>query len=310
MYANSRAISTLAVILLIIFAAIVGGIISYAFTISAYVKLPEKTTLVITGFYIDKEDVNSFKISVLNPSYSPTDATIYEIALSLKGETELYYAANTDPPIEYGIVVPVGESINITCSHLRKGGFSILLGEFIGEFAGKTVIVHVFSSDSTASNMEAALPNVKLNITADFNPQISFKNFNITLTNDASSEIDLTIESIAVSNVVVEGSTPDIKAQPITVPRNSSLHISFNGSWYGLNKTTITVFTKQGYIFRKEVELQRVHVEIQNVTIAPNSKETITLNWNWDGYSGMKVAVVAYFLENFETEPFNATIPS
>ncbi|MGB9853876.1 MAG: hypothetical protein ACPLRY_03595 [Candidatus Bathyarchaeales archaeon] len=355
MQGDLKGLSTFMVILLIVIAAIIGGIISYAFTIASYVKVPEKTTLVITGFYFDKENATSFKISVLNPSYSPTDATINGIALSLKGENQLFYVAKSDPSIENGVVIPSGESLNITCSQIMKDDTTISLGEFVGEFAGKSIIVHIFSSDSSASNIEATLPFVKLNITADFNPQVSLKKFNVTLTNDANSEVNLTIKSVSVSDIAIEEMTPNVNAQPVTILKGESLLINFNGSWQGVNKTTITVFTQQGYVFRKEVELSRVYAEIKDVifnendtdhfsvrifnsaesaipvtvnkivctlengttrtfsdlsvSISPNSEETITLDWNWEGYRGKKVEVVAYFAQDFETEPYNTTTP-
>jgi len=147
-----------------------------------------------------------------------------------------------------------------------------------------------------------------------------------------------------------------VNAQPITVLRGESLLINFNGSWQGVNKTTITVFTQQGYIFRKEMELPRVYAEIKgvsfnendtdhfsvtifnsaestipvtlnkiictlengttctfsdlSVSISPNSEKSITLDWNWEGYRGKEVEVIAYFAQDFETEPYIITTPT
>jgi flagellar basal body-associated protein FliL len=117
---NVKAISTLIVILLMIIAAIIGGIISYAFTIAYYNKMPQRTALTITDVYINKENVNSFIINVLNPSYSPADAKISRIAISLKDETQLYDVVETEPSIGNGINVPIGESVNITCLKIRR----------------------------------------------------------------------------------------------------------------------------------------------------------------------------------------------
>jgi len=358
MHSDLKGLSTLMVILLIIIAVIIGGIISYAFTIAAYVnvKVPEGTTLVITGFYFDKENATSFKISVLNPSYSPTEATIYGVALSLKGENQLFYIAKTEPPIENGVVIPSGESLNITCSEIIKDDTTVPLGEFVGEFAGKDIIVHIFSSDSSASNLEITLPFVKLYIFPTFIPEVSLKKFNITLVNDAISAINLTIKKITVSNIAVGEMTPDANVQPVTITIGKSLHINFNGSWQGVEKTIITVFTEQGYIFSREVYLPRVYAEITDVSfnesdtghfnvtifnsaesaipvtvnkivctlengttctfsdlsvsISPNSEETITLYWNWEGYRGKEVEVIAYFAQDFETEPYTITTPT
>jgi len=46
------------------------------------------------------------------------------------------------------------------------------------------------------------------------------------------------------------------------------------------------------------------------VSISPNSEETITLDWNWEGYRGKEVEVIAYFAQDFETEPYTITTPT
>jgi hypothetical protein len=47
-----------------------------------------------------------------------------------------------------------------------------------------------------------------------------------------------------------------------------------------------------------------------SVSISPNSEETITLDWNWEGYRGKEVEVIAYFAQDFETEPYTITTPT
>ncbi|MCS7115820.1 MAG: hypothetical protein RMJ15_04970 [Nitrososphaerota archaeon] len=357
MRVDGKALSTLTAILLMLIAAIVGGVIAYAFTIAAYVDYPHRTTLVITDFYLDKQNVTYFRVNVLNPSYSPASATISSIAVSVKGENQLYYVTETEPAIaKNGLVVSSGESLKITCSKVNKDGENITFGEFVSQFPGKTIITHVFSPDSAASNVEAGLPFVKLDITADFNPQVSFKKFNVTLKNEANSEVDLTVTGIIILGVGFEEMTPNLGLQPETIPKNGSLDVMFKGNWHGFNRTVVTVFTKQGYMFKKEVELKTVNAAIQNVTfneaypdrfnvtifnsaesaanvtvnkvvctlpdgtsqtfqdfsvdIMPGSAETIKLNWNWSEYKGETITVVAYFAQDFETDPFTATIPS
>jgi hypothetical protein len=354
--ANTKGLSTLTVILIVIISAIIGGIISYAFTIAYYTKIPEETAIAITGVYLDKENVRSFNVSVLNPSYSPADATISRIAVSLKGEAQLYDVVETEPSIENGLVIPRGISLNITCLKIRKDNSNITFGEFVSNFAGKIFIVHVFSSDSSAANMEATLPFVKLDITADFNSKISFKKFNITLTNDPNSEVNLTISDILVPGVEIDEMDPDIRTQPIIIPRNESVRFRFNGSWHGFLEFTLSISTEQGYVFRKKVEMKTVHATIQNVVfseestdhfnitvfnfaesanyinvtriectlengttltpldcgsvgVMPNSSRTFKFNWNWRTYRGQNITVVAYFLQDFQTDSFEAETP-
>jgi archaellum component FlaF (FlaF/FlaG flagellin family) len=356
---NVKAISTLIVILLMIIAAITGGIVSYAFTIAYYNKMPQRTALTITNVYINKENVNSFIINVLNPSYSPADAKISRIAISLKDETQLYDVVETEPSIGNGINVPIGESVNITCLKIKKDNANVTLGELIGSFgfAGKTIVMHVFSSyPVAAANMEAQVPYVKLNIVETFDSKFSFKKFNVTLTNDPQSEVNITISDILIPGVDVLQVKPDIRGY--VIPRGSeSVCFEFNGSWHGVAKTSIIIYTEQGYAFRKEIETKNVYAAIQNVSfsiehrdhfnvtvfnfaesahyanvtkikckldngtdlpdqmydslgIMPNSTITLKFNWNWTEYRGRNITIVAYFLQEFETNPYNATTPS
>ena len=150
---NLKAVSTLAIILLMMISAIIGGLLSYIFTIAFFTKIPEKTTVTITDVYFDKENARSFKISLLNPSYSPTNATVTRIALSLKGGPELYDVISTEPSIENGIVIQKGETLNITCLKAQRDSANVSWGRLAGEFAGENITVHVFSPDSPAANV-------------------------------------------------------------------------------------------------------------------------------------------------------------
>jgi hypothetical protein len=42
----------------------------------------------------------------------------------------------------------------------------------------------------------------------------------------------------------------------------------FNGSWHGVAKTSIIIYTEQGYAFRKEIETKNVYAAIQNVSFS------------------------------------------
>jgi len=269
-----KAVSTILVIILIAISAIVGGIISYAFNIAYYVKI--SPTITITDVYINKENVNSFALCILNPSYSSMDATISRIAISLKGGTQLYDVIETEPSIENGIVLKVGESRNITCIKIRKDGENFTLGDFIGsfDFAGKTMIVHVFSSDLPAASKEVKLPYVKLSITEDFNSKYSFKKFNITLTNDPQSEVNLTVSDMLIG---VDYSEVDPPIRGCKIPKGESVRFNFTGNWHGVRGTQVVVYTEQGYNFRKVIETKSVHAAIQNVNFDINNTSLFTV---------------------------------
>lgn len=300
---NLKAVSTLAIIFLMIISAIIGGLLSYMFTIVLFSSIPEKTTVTITDVYFDKENARSFKISLLNPSYSPTTATVTRIALSLKGGPELYDVVSTEPSIENGIVIQKGETLNITCLKAQRDSTNVSWGRLAGEFAGQNITVHVFSSDSTAANIEASLPFIKLHIIdTDFDSRVSFSRFNTTISNDANSETNLTINEITVGGM---GLTKDdvSPALPLIIANGESVHFACNGSWRNLVKTTLTVSTEEGYVFSQELELPRVSTTIENVIFNEDHTDhfNVTVFNSVESANYVNVTKIACTLENGTT---------
>jgi hypothetical protein len=299
---NLKAVSTLAIILLMIISAIIGGLLSYMFTIVLFSTIPEKTTVTITDVYFDKENARSFKISLLNPSYSPKNATVTRIALSLRGESQLYDVVSTEPSIENGIVIQKGEILNITCLEAQRDSANVPWGKLAGEFAGENITVHVFSPYSPAANVEVSVPFVKLHITdTDFNPKVSFNRFNITMSNDVNSEINLTINEIMVGGI---GSMKDdiSPTLPTVIANGTSVHFACNGSWYDM-QPTFTVFTEEGYVFSKELELPRVITRIEDVTFNEDHTDhfNVTVSNSAESANYVNVTKIAGTLENGTT---------
>jgi len=306
---NLKAVSTLAIILLMIISAIIGGLLSYMFTITLFTKIPEKTTVTITDVYFDKENARSFKISLLNPSYSPTNATVTRIAVSLKGGLELYDVVVTEPSIENGIVIQKGETLNITCLRAQRDSADVSWGRLACEFAGEDITVHVFSPDSAAANIEASLPLVKLYVTdTDFDSRVSFNRFNITIMNHVNSEINLTINEIIVGGVELteDALSPEL---PQLIANGTSVHFTCDGSWHDIIETALTIFTEEGYIFYQELDLPRVSATIQNVIFDKNDTDhfnVIVFNFA-DSANYVNVTKITCTLENGTTIPQNYT---
>lgn len=297
---NIKAVSTLAIILLIIISAIIGGLLSYMFTIAFFTRIPEKTTLTITDVYFDKENARSFKISLLNPSYSPTNATVTRIALNLKGGSQLYDIVVTEPSIENGIVIQKGEILNITCLRAQRDSANASWGRLAGEFAGEDITVHVFSSDSPAANIEASLPLVKLYITdTDFDSKVSFNRFNITIMNHVNSEINLTINEIMVGGIELteDALSPEL---PQPIANGTSVHFTCDGSWHDIIETALTIFTEEGYIFYQELDLPRVSTIIQDVIFNENHTDhfNVTVSNSAESANYVNVTKIAGTLEN------------
>jgi hypothetical protein len=269
---NKKAISTLIMILLMIVSATIGGIVTYMFAIYPFVAIPNKTTLSITDVYFDKQNATSFNIAILNPSYSPSDANITGIAVKLAGESQVYNVVGTDPSLENGLIIPVGKTLNITCSKIEKDGFNSTWGEFAAQFAGEKITVLVLASDSSASDMEKTLPFVNLNVTNTiFNSQVSFKNFTITVANKDNSEVNLTISDITILGIdlTADNMSPQL---PQAIAAGASIDFTFtNASWHTLRNTTAVISTKEGYTFSKALYLPGVATVIQSVAFDENS---------------------------------------
>ena len=94
---NLNAISKLLLILLLLLAMIIGSIFSYLLVIGYYInldiKVPENTTLSITDVSLNTETTETFDITILNPTYSPTEAKITESRLQHKTTKSTKYSA-------------------------------------------------------------------------------------------------------------------------------------------------------------------------------------------------------------------------
>lgn len=265
---NIQAVSTITLIILMLISAIIGGIVSYVFTIAYYVKMPPGTTIIIIGVYFDKNDAKAFKVGVLNPSYSPTDATITKIAVNLKKEAKLYEVLEADPSLVNGTVVSIGTTLNITCSLLRVEDRNMTWGEFAAKFAGETIMVHVFASNAPAANVETTIPLVKLDVAdVNFDSKVSFREFNITLMNDVNSVINLTINDIIVGGIDIEEVSPEL---PQRIENGTSIHFKFKGNWHGVKSASLMVSTEEGYRFLKLINLTQVYAVIKDVIFNEN----------------------------------------
>lgn len=295
---DTKAVSTIILIILIVIAAIIGGIIAYMFTIAYYTEIPSSTTVTIAGVYFDKNNATAFKVGILNPSYSPTDANITKIAVSLKAESKLYDVLEYEPPLVNGTIVSKGKTLNITCSMLRGEDHNMTWGEFAAKFAGEDIVVHVFASDAPAANIETTIPFVKLHVTnTDFDPTFSFRKFNITVMNDADSVVNLTINEIMVGLITLEGISPEL---PYRIENGTSVRFEFNGSWHGYTSLSLGLSTKEGYRFFKDINLTQAYASIQDVIFNENFTDhfNVTVSNHAESMHYVNVTKITCTLEN------------
>ena len=285
---NKKAISSLALIILMLISAVIGGIIAYMLTIAYYVEIGYnvpvgKTTLTITDIYFDPKNAKFFIINVLNPSYSVSNATITRIAVSIENETTLYDITDTNPSLKRGIVVPLGNSINITCLKVRFEGIEISWGRFAGKFPGKNVTVHVFSPDGTAANKQFTLPYAKLDISPTFDPKITFENFSVRVTNLGLENLTITGIGFVADKLPDENIIPHI-SEGYPLPAGKSVTFTCEKDWHGVVQAPIYIYTKEGYEFAEELKLPVVFIAIDSVEFNESKTESFEMTLNVTAY--------------------------
>jgi len=279
MFMDRKAISTLTLIILIVASAIIGGIISYMLTIAYYVEMgyniPEnETVLVITDILFDPKDAGYFILRVLNPSYSVSNATITRIAVSIENEDILYDFIGTIPNVERGIIVPLGKDVNITCNTVKIEGKYVDWGQFIMDNAGKTVVIHVFSESGSAAIRRLTLPYVKLKAIPEFNANLTFNSFNLTIENIGAE--NLTISYISIAGIELTDNNTNVKiSEGIPLNVGESIELTCTERW--VNRVgSIVIFTREGYRFIDEITTPKIDFSIVDVTFNEND----TLNFN------------------------------
>lgn len=268
---NMKAISKLLLILLLLTVLIIGAILSYLWVVGYYITLgirvPEETTISITGVTFNSQDTSYFNVTLLNPSYSPTDANITQIAASPKDGFLYNVPPNeTHPQLPYKL--PKAKEKTFKCIWNWAN------------YTGKTVKIIVSIADGSGWTFEAETPLVDLRITdVGFDPAISVTRFNLTIRNyDVSvtylnvTRITVNMEKQTVREWTVENGTEVDPHLPYTLSKNSSETFVCPWNWaeHGDKNVTITVYTLQGFTAQySQVTPAPIILEITDVAFDP-----------------------------------------
>ena len=89
---NVKAISKILYILLLVLAMVVGSIFSYMVLAGYYLGLenniPENPTIAVIDVGLDVQNAETFNITILNPTYSPSEALISEAYVITEGVSD------------------------------------------------------------------------------------------------------------------------------------------------------------------------------------------------------------------------------
>lgn len=232
---NTVGLSTLMHIVLLLVAAIVGAFLSYMWTIGYYtsleLQLPETSMVTITDVDFDAQDPTLFNLTLLNPSLSPSSASVAQIMVSTEEGVLDNVTVRPTLPQELSI----SESKTLRCYWNWAN------------HTDKNVKIHVFVADGSGANFQTKTPLVELIITdVVFNSTISVNHFNMTVQNSASSVTHVTVSGVTVDTEIVGNVTP---ALPYTLFQNTSIAFTCPLNWtdYQGNEVTVKVETLQGY---------------------------------------------------------------
>ncbi len=113
---NLKGLSKLALLLLFVISFLLGAILSYVWTMGFYspieFSLPNQPSLTIENVQFYPEQPTLFNMTVLNPSYSPSDAKIEQINVHTT-DGKFHSVASTSPTLSSLSIAP-GKSETIT----------------------------------------------------------------------------------------------------------------------------------------------------------------------------------------------------
>ena len=225
-----RAVSTLLTVLLILAAAILGGFISYMWAIAPFFATPTNVNLSITSANFPLKNATYFEVTVLNPSYSSSGTNVTSIFLTLPNGTTVLNVTNSDPALP--VFLNIGASLSIQCN-LDWGAY-----------AGENLTVTVTPQTGIGATFTVQPSYVQLTATTYFDPSTTVENWFMTVTNNASSAIDLTLSGVTIDGTdVLDFST----TFPLLLGIGNSTSFYCYFDWQGYSNPDVVVLTQEGY---------------------------------------------------------------
>ncbi|MCW4015080.1 MAG: hypothetical protein NWF06_01800 [Candidatus Bathyarchaeota archaeon] len=239
---NVNAISRLLFILMLLLALIIGSIFSYLVVAGYYLNLgievPENPTVSVIDIKLDIQNAESFNITILNPTYSPTDATIKEISV-ITEDDKAHSISSTEPELPYTLDVADQETF--------------LCNWNWGDYLGETVDIIVLVEDGSGAVYQLETISVGLEVESATFTSTDTKHFNLTISNPEASALDFNVTKVTLT--LEDGTETNIQEIKPSVPEliSTGTSTTFVCTWdwtdyRGMN-VTITVYTLQGYAF-------------------------------------------------------------
>jgi len=293
-------ISKIIFILLLLVSFIAGALFSYVYTMGYYApsefRIPEKPVMTIQSVEFSKQDAHFFEVTVLNPSYSPSDVNITRIEARTADDNIVHVITNTVPPLWF--VLQKGHSQTFRASWNWANYTGIKL-----PYTDRPVEIRVFLTDGDGAILELKRPLTRLIMTElGFNQSISVNQFNVTVQNLESSETYVNITAFTIEGNLVPADKVN-PALPYTLNPGDTKQFQCFYNWTSLmgQSAMVGVDTKQGYITHRTLTLPKpVTLDIPipqivfNATISTQQFNiTVTNHVNSSTYVGIDRITVA-----------------
>jgi len=238
---NIKALSTIIWIILLFCSLVIGAFLAYMWVMGNFYAEPENTiTLAVTDVTMPVNHGDYFNMTILNPSHSISAVNITKIYYTVEGNSSTYNVTDTSPE-KLPLVLERGASKSLKCK-----------AEW-GRFAGSGITVHVAAINASGSSAPIPTEFVKFAVLSYFDPTTSAKYFNVSVSNNAGSAINLTLDKVYLDTVLIENVSATF---PYNLSQGGTVLFQCFAHWQGHNKPLVRVETLEGYSaeIRKEVQ--------------------------------------------------------
>ncbi|MEM4703622.1 MAG: hypothetical protein QXJ02_00920 [Candidatus Bathyarchaeia archaeon] len=179
---ETKAISIIFLILLLSLSAIVGGLITYMWVMSAYYNMPENTTmLIVEDISYTVFNFTHFNVTILNPSNSVLDANITSIKIHIEDKNETLSCSTTEPALPFNLTRGTRQSFKCLQNW--------------SNYSGSTVRIEPVALEASTKSYPYVTPRARMEIRARFDETDTVKFFNLSI-NTFGSDYGLNISKI------------------------------------------------------------------------------------------------------------------
>lgn len=277
---SNMAISNLFMVLLILASLIVGALLSYMWVMGSFWNMPQNvTTLAVEDVVFPSSDFSYFNVTVVNPSNSASDVNMTSIKVLREGNNETYDVQYADPVFPFPMTI--GRRQTFKCFRNWSN------------FTGENVRVEPVAGSASILSKVYVPPKTKL-IISNFNASENIRYFNLTVQNDPTSTLNLSISEILIEGLALDVShyTPHLPFN-LSVGQTQTFQIDWNWGTLTGGNATITIRTAEefeqtyttpkilgAYAYVDAVEFDYTDSTYLNVTVrnSPESTTGTTIN--------------------------------